>query len=281
MIYVGTLRHAFIKSCATTLIPQIIFTPRGPAIITPNGQTILNREWVVVNQETGGFVAQRHGFPQMARIQTYTSGNDLVVTAPCKFEFTVPLKHMERERLQTTIWDDRLLAIDQGREPALRLSEFLDTDVRLVRMPADTVRLARSALKKGAEYGIGFSDGEQVLVTSSPSLLWLNQNLLTPGVYVPADRFRDNIHLMTSTEEPFFEEAITRMVIGGVEFIATKLCVRCVMTTHDQTLGHVTGKEPLKTLGALHRNEKGAVFGAQFSCSLTGTVRIGDLVEVC
>ena len=77
------------------------------------------------------------------------------------------------------------------------------------------------------------------------------------------------------------EDGWKRVRIGGIEFELVKPCSRCVFTTVDFERGEFdpTG-EPLKTLITYRRGERGVTFGQNVIPRGTGTVRVGDTVEV-
>jgi uncharacterized protein len=90
-------------------------------------------------------------------------------------------------------------------------------------------------------------------------------------------RFRPN--LVVEGAAPFAEDTWERLRIGEVTFRQTEPCDRCVLTTIDpDTLDK--GHEPTRTL-ARHRRRHGKVwFGIRLAPEGTGTIRLGDQLEV-
>ena len=62
---------------------------------------------------------------------------------------------------------------------------------------------------------------------------------------MPINRFRPN--LLLSGIEPYDEDHIDELTIGGVTLKVVKPCTRCQITTTDQSTASV-GVEPLPTL---------------------------------
>jgi hypothetical protein len=68
---------------------------------------------------------------------------------------------------------------------------------------------------------------------------------------------------------------------GGLR--GQKLCVQCVVTTTNQETGQ-RHKEPLRTLATYRKNDRGIVFGRNFTVSLPDsgemTISFGDSLDV-
>jgi uncharacterized protein YcbX len=130
-----------------------------------------------------------------------------------------------------------------------------------------------------------FADGYPVTLASLDSLDrlndWIAEGALERGEPVPEPlpitRFRPN--LVVAGADPFAEDAWRRVRIGDVTLRKAKDVDRCVMTTisvDDLT----TAKEPIRTL-ARHRKWDGDTwFGIQLVPETTGTIAVGDPVEV-
>ena len=119
---------------------------------------------------------------------------------------------------------------------------------------------------------VAYGDAYPFLMISEESLADLNGRLETP---LPMNRFRPNIVVRGGA--PYVEDTLDRCRIGGVEFTATTLCIRCPITTTDQRTA-VRGKEPLRTLATYRKQPDGVVFGRNFNHAGTGTIRVGDVV---
>ncbi|MGY2877102.1 uncharacterized protein ACVW00_004292 [Marmoricola sp. URHA0025 HA25] len=130
-----------------------------------------------------------------------------------------------------------------------------------------------------------FADGYPVTLASLESLArlndWIAEDALLrgeePGPRLPIERFRPN--LVVRGAEPFAEDGWDRVRIGEVTFRKAKLVDRCVMTTIS-LLDLETGKEPIRTL-ARHRQWDGKTwFAVQLIPETTGTITVGDRVDV-
>jgi uncharacterized protein YcbX len=130
-----------------------------------------------------------------------------------------------------------------------------------------------------------YADGYPVTLASLDSLARLNDWIAEEAVLrggepeppLPIERFRANV--VVRGAEPFAEDGWERVRIGDAVFRKAKGVDRCVMTTislHDLT----TGKEPIRTL-ARHRQWDGKTwFAVQLIPEQTGTISVGDPVEV-
>ena len=80
---------------------------------------------------------------------------------------------------------------------------------------------------------------------------------------------------------PWDEEKWHRLRIGDVEFEATHPCVRCVVTTIDQTSGKLSDDgEPLKALASFRKTSDGVCFGQNITPRGCGAIHIGDTVKL-
>ncbi len=124
---------------------------------------------------------------------------------------------------------------------------------------------------------VSFADGFPLLVATTGSLDHLNSHLARP---IEMARFRPNIVL--DAEGAWPEDSWKTIRIGSVELRIAKPCARCVITTRDPYSGEQPDpREPLQTLGKLHRSAKGGIiFGQNAIPNNAGTISIGDAVEV-
>ncbi|MFN8574666.1 MAG: MOSC domain-containing protein [Gemmatimonadaceae bacterium] len=79
--------------------------------------------------------------------------------------------------------------------------------------------------------------------------------------------------------EPYAEDGWRTIRIGTVHFEVAKPCARCATTTVDQASG-VRGVEPLRTLATYRRQGSGVMFGQNIAHHTTGTLHVGDDLEV-
>lgn len=235
-----------------------------------------DRAWMIVDQ-TGKFVTQRQ-FPAMAKIMATLEPEEGLVLGTTDTIWThIPSDEWTTgERVTVRIWDDEECeAIDQGSWVAKLLSAVLGANLRLVYMPPDFHRPSRR-LDPGSQVDVGFADGYPLLVSSEESLADLNGRMETP---LPMDRFRPNI-VVSGCATPFEEDEWHSFTAGGISFRGMKLCKRCEITQTDQLTGEIASKEPLATLAKYRRIGKGVCFGLNANHLGTGTLRVGDAVEV-
>jgi uncharacterized protein YcbX len=241
-----------------------------------------DRQWMVVRGD-GLFVAQRgadgmhNGVRSLGRVQTAIDHADadgtLSLGAEGMPELRLPVGGIDGRHMQVQVWGSAVVAIDQGPEAADWLSEYLSWEragrYRLVRMPDDGVRPANRGRAE-----LAFADGYPFMVLSSASLADLNARMPAP---LPVDRFRPSIVIESS--EPYVEDRIAQLRVGDLELSGTTRCVRCPIPTFDQRTG-ARGKEPLRTLATYRRTSRGVVFGRNFNHAGTGTIAVGDPVQV-
>ncbi len=199
-----------------------------------------DREWMFV-AAGGRFLTQREE-PRLARVFAAVQRGELRLSADGAGDVRVPLD-FHGSRGEVTIWRDRVSAFDQGDEPAAWISSLLGRDARLVRIDPAARRRCDPAWTAGAEAHSRFPDGYPLLVISRASLDDLNSRLPGP---LPMDRFRPN--LVLDGLPPYGEDEVHEFTAPGVRLRVVKPCIRCSITTTDQTTGVVAGEEPLTTL---------------------------------
>lgn len=166
---------------------------------------------------------------------------------------------------------------DAGNYASHFLSSALESEVRLVYMPDESVRPVSGAYTKTPHF-TGFSDGFPILITTMPSLQALNAELAAP---VEMRRFRPNV-MIDGNFEPWAEDEWRLIRIGSTVLRIVKPCERCVMVTQDPTTGIQTDPhEPLSTLRRLHRASNGKIiFGQNAVVETAGSMKLGDEVEI-
>lgn len=233
-----------------------------------------DRHWIIVSAQ-GQMLTQRT-YPQMARIQPSFAGQDLVLHIPGEDSVIIPWESSARTHgtpaHPVTVWSSQTLGADEGDEAAHALSRFMQMECRLLRVHAraeryaDTQRVAswRTQHKTLApdmapHHPVGFADGFPFLVTFEASLNELNDTIQHTGhPAVPMDRFRPN--LVVQGTEPFEEDFMAGLQIGGVTLAFVKPCTRCNLPNVDQRTGE-TGPEPGRTLHAMRLFTEGTLFG--------------------
>ena len=234
-----------------------------------------DRRWMVVDPE-GVFLSQR-SHPLMATVWTDLTESALMLSAPDEDGVEVSLEPPPAPTMKVQVWNSICDAVPASREADLWLSQYLETPVRLVYMPDDSVRHSNDKYA-GKGKRVGFADGYAYLVIGESSLKDLNARLAVKGhPALPMNRFRPNLVLAGSAA--YAEDAMGEVRIGEAVLRGVKPCGRCQVTTTDQATGDVMGPEPLLTLASYRdSNEFGQMFGMNMVSVTPGTVRVGDAV---
>jgi uncharacterized protein YcbX len=277
MFQVATLFIYPIKSCAGVSVPRWPITGYGFEH---------DREFLVTDEQ-GNFLTQRT-HPQLALLTPFLESEVLRLRGSTLPEITIPwfgspTDSAIQPRRWVSIWKDRVEADDMGEEAAAWFSSHLGFSARLVRLGRAYRRMIQEEKIPAVHRQVlgvretGFADAYPFLIISEASLVDLNRRLLQP---MPMNRFRPNI-VVSGSLDPYAEDGWELVEIGSMRFRHGGRCVRCIITTTDQTTLE-RSKEPLRTLATYRRNGEGGVnFGVNFFCeSLTGTVQVGDAVRV-
>jgi uncharacterized protein len=182
------------------------------------------------------------------------------------------------------IWADDVAAARPSAAADSWFSALLGREVGLVWLGDPTSREVDPAYGQAGDV-VTFADGYPLLLTATASLGqlndWITAGALDRGEFdpqpLPMRRFRPSV--VVETAVPFAEDDWGRIRVGPVEFRAVKGCARCVLTTVDPDTFE-KGKEPIRTLSR-HRKRDGKVwFGVNLIPDGTGTIRVGDDVDV-
>jgi uncharacterized protein len=251
-----------IKSCAGTSLAEAEIGPRG----------ILHDREFMLASPAGEFLTQRE-LPGLALVRPALEDGDVCLEAP-----GMPvLRLMPSDagpRTEVAIWRDRVIAVDQGAPAAEWFTTFLSAPVRLMRLPADSVRRVDPHFAPRPEDQVGFADAYPLLLISEESLEDLNTRLAEP---LPMNRFRPNV--VVRGAGAYAEDGWAEVRIGQVSCHVVKACARCVITTTDQRTG-ARGVEPLETLASYRRIPRGVLFGQNLVHTAPGHVAVGDPVGV-
>ncbi|MFF4169671.1 MOSC domain-containing protein [Streptomyces sp. NPDC001744] len=238
-----------------------------------------DRRWAVVDA-AGRVVTQRRR-PRMALASAEPAPDGgIVLSAPGRPALAVGVPRPSAT-VTVDIFDQRVEAVPAGPAAADWLSAYLEGDFGLVHMDAPEHR--RPVDPEYARPGetVSFADGYPLLATTTASLDALN-SLIARGDHagegpLPMDRFRPN--LVIGGTAPWAEDGWRRIAVGEVVLRVARPSGRCVVTTTDQsTAGR--GKEPLHTLARHRRSDGRVLFGQNLVPERTGTVRVGDPVEI-
>jgi uncharacterized protein YcbX len=261
-----------VKSCAGITHDQILLTATGP---------LFDRRWMIGHDEGEKALTQitQREQPKLALVQPTLTDDRLILNAPGKDSLHIPLQDRALSSARQKVWSDTVSGHDEGDEAAEWFSTYLGLEVRLLRMPDDTVR--RVDMRYSPEFAqVSFADGYPALLISEASLEDLNEKMGARGKpALPMNRFRPNI--VVAGCEPFAEDTWQHICVGAVPFDVVKSCARCVTTTVDQSRGEVLDSaEPLATLATYRKAARGVMFGQNIVHRGLGTLHVGDGVEV-
>ncbi|NBE50437.1 MOSC domain-containing protein [Streptomyces boluensis] len=238
-----------------------------------------DRRWMAVEPD-GRYVTQRHQ-PRLALVAAEPQpGGGLRLSVPGRRPLTVSVPD-SAHTVPVEVWHDQVEAVPAAASASDWLSDWLDTEIRLVHLddPASRRPLDPEFARPGET--VSFADGFPLLLAALSSLDALN-SLIEQGDHadegpLPMNRFRPNV--VVDGTAPWAEDDWSRIAIGEVTFRVAKPCGRCVVTTTDQRTAE-RGKEPLRTLARHRRFGDQLVFGQNLVPENTGTIRIGDPLEI-
>ncbi|XP_017790095.1 PREDICTED: mitochondrial amidoxime-reducing component 1-like isoform X2 [Habropoda laboriosa] len=298
---VGEIRELYLyplKSGRGKNLKQCDFTEFGISLKNEGMFTLVDRMFLVYNEETGRFQTGRH-YPTLILVSLSAVDDTKVkleaVGMPSVI-FVVP-KWLENasEAVQCTMWwGESVKCIDCGPEPAEWLSRFLtgtNSGLRLGCTLMDRRNVFVPPWKKftdvyqnlrNEDTGL-FSDLASYMLMTTRSVEQLNEKLERP---VPTLQFRPNI--LVSTQKPFEEDNWEWIKIGERVVIRNvKPCSRCKMVRLNPENGVVDKEEPLKTLKTEQTNPERAALegnaptmGIYCGLYVPGKVEIGDEVFV-
>ena len=231
-----------------------------------------DRRWVLVD-ETNTFFTQRD-FPEMALIKVEINNEGLQLHHKVKNfgRLTVPFDFTHQKNDNVVIWDDTVKGEFYSKAIDEWFSEILGINCHLVKMPETTKRVVENSYAKNKI--VSFADGFPFLVIGQSSLDDLNLRMENP---LPMSRFRTNF--VFTGGKPFDEDNWKKFKIGKVEFEAVKPCARCVITTTNQETAERL-HEPLLTLSKFRKIDNKVMFGMNLVCHSTGSISVGDLIEL-
>lgn len=229
---------------------------------------------------SGHFITQRE-LQALAQIDIQPGPSNLRLKMEGKPDIIVPLPHPDN-RMDVIVWKSAVSASVADEETNKALSDWLKRDVKMVFFDGLAKRVANPEWA-GDDTPVTFSDGYQILVTTTGSLKALNANLAAHGEgAVGMERFRPNI--VIDCDETWPEDRWATIEIGGIRLDLVKPCARCIMTTQDQKTGSRDGPNPMPAMGRVRmsadRRVPGPLFGWNVVPRGEGSVKIGDAVTV-
>ncbi|MHA4896336.1 MOSC domain-containing protein [Pedobacter sp. PWIIR3] len=228
-----------------------------------------DRRWMLID-ENNTFITQRKHF-SLALLKVEIADSILTITHKNNSSQTISFSVDEITGPPTNvhIWDDTASGTEVNSEVSEWFSNFLQINVRLIKMTGEEKRLVDPRYASNHEI-VSFADGYPHLIVGQSSLDSLNEKLEVP---ILMDRFRPNFVFKGGS--PHIEDSFKDFTIGNIPFSAVKPCARCVLTTINQQTG-AKGPEPLKTLAGYRTFNKKVLFGQNLIHRELGTVHIGD-----
>ena len=238
-----------------------------------------DRRWLVVDAQ--GMFATQRSHPRLATLVAEPAGDGLRLSAPGAQPIVVE-RPQGRERIDVTVWQDRVSAALADERAHDWLTAVLGERLMLVRMDERSERM-KTGIWVTAPIPLSFADAFPVLVATTGSLAALNDEIVRAGgAAVPMIRFRPNV--VIECDEAWREDFWKVLRIGDVELELMKPSDRCIVTTTDQATGERIGQEPLASLGRLRMSGdpriNGVLFGWNAAPRSLGTISVGDRVEV-
>ncbi|MER5888157.1 MOSC N-terminal beta barrel domain-containing protein [Streptomyces sp. NPDC001941] len=251
----------------------------GEAAVEPWGLAG-DRRWMLADP-AGKVVTQRQ-HARLALVHTELLDDGGVrVHAPGTDPLTVAPPGPGTAAEPVEVFTSRFEAVPAGTAADAWFSDHLGAAVRLVHLDDPARRRPVDPAYARPGETVSLADGYPLLITSTSSLDALNA-LIAQGDHadegpLPMTRFRPN--LVVEGAAPWAEDDWRRIAVGEVTFRVARPCGRCVVTTTDQLTAE-RGKEPLRTLARHRRFGDQLVFGQNLVPEHTGTVRVGDKLEV-
>ncbi|MFS8115890.1 MOSC domain-containing protein [Rhizobium jaguaris] len=229
---------------------------------------------------SGHFITQRE-LQDLARIDIQPGPSYLRLKMEGKADIIVSPPHPDN-RMDVVVWKSTVSASVADEETNKALSAWLGREVKLVFFDSFAKRIANPEWA-GAETPVTFTDGYQILITTTGSLKALNADLAAHGEgSVGMERFRPNI--VIDCDEDWPEDRWAAIEIGGIRLDLVKPCARCIMTTQDQKTGSRDVPNPIPAMGRVRmsadRRVPGPLFGWNAVPRGEGSVKIGDNVTV-
>ncbi|MGV4792434.1 MOSC N-terminal beta barrel domain-containing protein [Rhizobium sp. F40D2] len=234
----------------------------------------------MITDAHGHFITQRE-LPDLARIEIRSEPGAFRLLMQGKQDISVPPPRPDT-RMDVSVWKSTVSAAVADRESNRQLSEWLGCEVQLVFFDGQARRTA-NAEWAGEGTPVTFTDGYQILVTTTGSLKALNTDLVAHGEgRVGMERFRPNI--VIDIDEAWPEDRWAAIEIAGIRFDLVKPCSRCIMTTQDQLTGSREVPNPMPAMGRIRmsadRRVPGPLFGWNVTPRGSGRITIGDTVRV-
>ncbi|MEM1321327.1 MAG: MOSC N-terminal beta barrel domain-containing protein [Bacteroidota bacterium] len=227
-----------------------------------------DRHWMLVD-ERGKMITQRD-IPELTLFETALRKEALEVRYRGE-QIQIPYAYQGGAvELTTTIWGTEVQGLREEERINGWFSQQLGRQVELMRVAEHRPRL----VKRHREVQINFPDSNQYLIIGEATMDLLNSKLEEP---LNVNRFRPNMVFRGGT--PHMEDEWGALSIGEVDFMGTKSCGRCKVTTIDQETA-VVGMEPLRTLAQYRFFDNKILFGRYLKMKSAGMqqITVGDTI---
>jgi len=265
---VDSLHYYPIKACGGVTVDRTEVLPTGLEH---------DRTFTVIGDDGVCRTQREHRVLAAVRVAVLDGGERLELRAPSLEPLELSVQ-FDGKRMPLTVFRHSGDGVDQGDDVAEWFSTLLGEPCRLARIPPDHQRVAGGETPGTT----GFADGQAITVASLSSLDDLNDRILERGGEpVPVSRFRPNI-VVAGWPEPYTEDRVRRMRIGGAQFGYAKRDIRCVVTLVDQDTGGRGGPEPIRTLATYRRDpdDGGVSFAMKANVVAGGSIAVRDAVGV-
>jgi len=231
----------------------------------------LDRHWMVVNPAGRQLTGREH--PRLNLLEVSLEPGGLGLSAPGMPEVVVPYEP-QGVACRVSVFGHPLEAREVSSDLNTWFSKYLSTpmkplEARLVKFSPSSVR--RMNPLHGDQL-ISFTDGNPLHLISEASLADLNVRLALP---VTLERFRPN--LVVYGDLPYAEDGWRKIRVGDLELEVVEATARCGMV--NLAFGQML-PEPLRTLASYRRVGRSVLFGQNLTFTRTGTLRVGDEVQV-
>jgi uncharacterized protein len=245
-----------------------------------------DREWMLVDprHSPARFVTQREQ-PLLAsvRVEVHDDGA-ITLSSSSAAAIRIAQPAATHALMRVKVWSSEVFANDAGDAAAQWFAAHLgirSSQARLVCFHRAHVRECSAKYAGDSGAHTYFADGYPVLVVNQSSLDDLNARMQRNGAdTLPMSRFRPNVVL--SGLPAWDEDHIATITLGSCVLQLVKPCVRCEITTTDQTTGSRLSEEPLNTLARFRNNPDfgGVTFGWNAVVATAGLVNAGDIARV-
>ncbi len=231
----------------------------------------LDRHWMVVN--AAGRQLTGREYPRLGLLEVTLEATGLGLSAPTMTDILAPYEP-QGVKCQVSVFGNPLEAVEVSIELSRWISAYLSTprkplEARMVKFSPTSARRMNPLY---GDQAISFTDGNPLHLISEASLIDLNSRLALP---VTLHRFRPN--LVVYGDLPYAEDGWHRIRLGTLELGVVEATARCGMVNMAQ--GQMM-PEPLRTLAGYRRVGRSILFGQNLTYSQTGTLRVGDELQV-